>query len=67
MRVKNLTLLPVVAAMMLLTGCVNTGNDRVLCGIDRAALAGAVLDDGGEKSQREVLFVLDQIKSVCGG
>ena len=39
---------------------------RAICeGIDRAALADAVLEDGGKKSQKEALFVLDQLKAAC--
>ena len=34
-------------------------------GIDRSALANAVLEDGGKKSQSEALFVLDQLEAAC--
>lgn len=52
---------------MLLTGCENIASDgSAICdSIDRRALADAVLEDGGKKSQSEVLFVLDQLKAAC--
>lgn len=50
-----------------LTACAPTQTDgRAICeGIDRAALADAILEDGGKKSQKEALFVLDQLKAAC--
>lgn len=52
---------------MWLTACANTASDgRAICdSIDRGALADAVLEDGGKKSQSEALFVLDQLKAAC--
>lgn len=52
-------------ATALLTGCAATPSDAVLCGINKKSLANAVLVDGGKIIQKEVLFVLDQIESVC--
>lgn len=53
--------------LMWLTGCGVTQSNAALCdSIDRKVLADAVLADGGPVSQREALYVLDQIKAGCG-
>lgn len=56
--------------MMWLAGCATTPSAPAICDAtrgSRADLADALLADGGPRSQRAGLLVLDQVAAGCAG
>lgn len=55
--------------LLLLTACASTSSGPAVCDgtvQSRAALADALLTDGGPQSRRAGLLVLDQVAAGCG-
>lgn len=66
----RLIILPACLTMLLLAGCASTQvSQTAICdatGASRRALADALLTDGGPRSQRAGLLLLDQMAAGCG-
>lgn len=58
----------VLAGMLFVTGCANGLGGEAACEAtrdQRTALAGALLDDGGEDAQRAGLELISTLDAVC--